>query len=351
MNIILPSSTYKSLQLYSLISRRVPQILAQISGVEPRPFVGRPVIDWPTLQLKPQRVAKFLQTYINHRMPLTNGTHGIRLHGLTDFDFQFNRINYAQESKTSLALIADQIDLTSQLAQIGQVDDQKYPSILTLHIGHSRGDKKAELARLAQVINEIAPLTQAKRVIINFESLPRFANGYYELGSDLNDFGEFFSQLKSLDSVGLTFDLAHSLVCYYGDYQKIKADLIKNNLLPLINYLHITVPAIGYLARPIALGRQHRFFIADILSILLFYQGDNHAGLLGQPVEEKEKWLDLVDFLVKNSKVADSRFNVVNLELGTKIWGTSKGATVKDVDYTLTRVKQRLGLTVEPSNN
>ncbi|MFA5358657.1 MAG: hypothetical protein WC310_02425 [Patescibacteria group bacterium] len=70
----------------------------------------------------------------------------------------------------------------------------------------------------------------------------------------------------------------------------------------------------------------------------LSYQLDSHIGInkfLKHLPEEKERFLDLVGFVVKNSVITQERFNVINLELGPKITGTDKGASVFDIKKTI----------------
>jgi hypothetical protein len=166
-----------------------------------------------------------------------------------------------------------------------------------------------------------------------------------ELGADLDNLAAIFSQLKDPANFGITFDVAHSLINYHSDYDKLKNILMEKKILPLINYIHLTAPHRDYQKRFTSAAGKHKFFFAQALAEMLSYQPDSHAGLatfFHDRPEEKDKFLDLVDFLVKKSKVAEDRFNVINLEMGLKVWGTDKGAKVGDLAYTLDKVRDRL---------
>ena len=56
----------------------------------------------------------------------------------------------------------------------------------------------------------------------------------------------------------------------------------------------------------------------------------------------EENFLYLVDFLLEKSRVLEEKFNVVNAEIGTNVAFTSKGASPRDIDYTLDIINRRV---------
>lgn len=338
MNFIIPSSAYRYIKYCSYFSAKARGILRSVSGAEPGLFLLRPLVDWQKLKLKPAMVGKLVRAAKEKRLLLTDGQHGVRLHGLTECGFKNNVVNYCFNIKSGISLLSEQIILTNKLANAAGVDDNLYPSILTIHAGEvNGGDKVLALKNLVEVLNTVLPLAKEKKVIVNLENIYDF-NGRQFIGAELSDLKKIFASINNNGYLGITFDLAHSLIAYKGDYEKIKKELLEKNLLPLINYLHLSVPTHGYRHKKSADEKNILLRCLGFFGYLLTWQADSHSGLkklFAVDPKEFNRYLDLVDFLLKNSRVGEPRFNVANLEVGAKAWFTGKGATVGDLEYTL----------------
>ncbi|MFA6534371.1 MAG: TIM barrel protein [Patescibacteria group bacterium] len=342
MNFLLPSSTYKYLKAISPWFLPARRLLKQISGVEPTLFFAAPLVDDKSGKFKPKVVEKLLRQFESGKLPLSNRAHGVRVHGLIDFGRGSNRVFYARDIDFSVTVLTEQIELVKQLVTIAGVDDRKLPSLLTIHLGQSEGDRSAELARLVEVFKKVLPLAEGKRVIISIENMfdPR---GGYSLGSDLEDLAAIFSGVGPTDWLTCTFDFSHALIHYHGNYQRIEEQLVKLNLLPKICFVHLTAPGIKYREKVEKYILPPRnFFPINALWYLLFHHPDNQSGFL--PLFKKHPGdykllLPLINFVLDKSAVKESRYNVATLELELKVWGTHAGATVKDMLYTLKTIK------------
>jgi len=342
LNIVIPSSTYKYVKLFTPVSQTARNILSSVSGVEPALFLLPPAIDWHEAKIRKFVKNIFLQNIARRKIPLTNGAHGIRLHGFSELSLVANVISYIKDVRFSVSLLIEQIYCLNEMAKIAQVDASVYPSVLVIHLGRSSGDLDQDFQNIIDIFNQVLPIAFENNVIISLETLWQYDKDYC-WGADLYDFARIFqSEIKNKESLGITFDTAHTLINYHGDYQKVTDILIKENLLQYINYLHIVPPGKKY--KKYKIGKDNIWsFLPFPLDALISAIPDTHNGIeefFALHPEDKENFLALLGLLFNKTKIREKEFNVVNLELGMRIWGTGKGATIGDIWQTMAEVKR-----------
>jgi len=339
MNFLVISSVYRYLRFFAPVSAKAKTIISRASGVEPTLFFAPRMIDWQKKTFYPEVVAKILEDYRDKKLPLTNGEHGIRVHGFIDLGRPGNRVFYADHVPSSIAVLTEQIKLTAQLAQIAGLDTAVHPSIITIHLGRSRGDMTAELDRLVRIFNEITPIAKAHNTIINIENVWNPGGVVeYSLGSDLADLVYLFDHIADPSAFGVTFDFAHGLIHYQGDYDKLRSDLVTSGLLPHITYLHLTMPG----------RRYHKKFewVMDPRRlpglgpvIYFFYRNPDSQGgisrLQRDYPHEVDQLADLMKFVAGESILKKpSTYHCATLEVGMKIPFTHSGAKIPDITKT-----------------
>ncbi len=334
---ILVAWLYKYLKLQAPFSASARAVLSQVTGVEPTLFLAPPMIDWELLQLRQEVVDRFINRLLISGQPLTNGHHGIRVHGFTDFGRKGNAIYYAKDIKTSVALLTEQINFCKELAKMSGVNDTKYPSLFTIHLGRSDDrDRAGEIRRLVEVFTEVAPIAERERVIVSVENLWDGTQGY-SLGSDLEDLSNIFAQVSN-PFIGMTFDFAHALIHYDGDYARVTERLTSLGLLPRISYLHITAPGPKYHEKIRSIVDAKKLFSAQVIYYIMFKNPDTQSGFkpfFKTHPEEQGRLLELIRLVTTQSRVASPELACATVELSPHIWGTDSGATTNDTAFTL----------------
>lgn len=332
LDLLLVSSTYRYFRLWRHVWPAAKKAIRKASGVEPTLFLVPKMIDWKHLKLDQERVDDFLNTIFLGDVPLSNGRHGVRVHGFTDFGRKGTAIFYAKDVKTSVALLTEQIHLVKTMAQRAEINDSRFPSLVTIHMGRCRGHRQAELKNIITILREIAPIAAQHRVIISAENLWD-ASGGYALGADLSDLHEVFSAVDS-PFIGMTFDFAHAAIHYQGDYAKISNQLERFGLLSKIYHLHLTAPSAHYhnKSRP-TLGEM------KVPSLKMFFylawrNPDNQGGVgpyLAAHPAEKELFSQLVRLIGQHSAAAtNERLHCGTVELNINVPGTHIGATAQE---------------------
>lgn len=285
-----------------------------------------------------------LAPYQTGKLRLTDGTHGVRLHGFTDFGWHENIVHYARDRRFAAAILREQINLTAALSDIAGLDRSRVPSLFTIHLGRSRGDRAAELETAAQAIADVMPLAQEKNVYVCVENLWEGLIDSYSLGSDLSDFARINERIGDQSHWGMTFDLAHALIHYRGDVEKVKQELESFDLLSRIIHCHITAPAPDYLQKvEFPLIMKH-FSALAALPYLLWRTPDSQGGFLPFGTVHPAELVSLrglLTWLAARAPFAQVPWAVATVELGGRVWGTPSGATVADVAYTLDCVRDR----------
>ncbi len=347
MRFLIISSLYRYLSFVAPISKKSAEILRQVSGVEPTLFFAPRLVDWQNKVFHQDVVDKIVNLYQTKNLPLTDQTHGLRLHGLIDLGRPGNRIHYADNVAASVGVLTEQIKLVAQLAKLAKIDTAKHPSIITIHLGRSRGKLNDELDRIVDIFNQVSDLAAQHHVIINMENVWNPGQKIeYSLGSNLSDFVYIFDRLKQPQNFGLTFDFAHALIHYQGDYEKIKSDLQNYNLLEKITYLHLTVPGHHY-RHKLNWKIDPRKLPGLGPVVYFFYKNpDGQSGikyLKNDYPSELQKLSELISFVAKNSILKkDKTFHCATVEMGAKIWGTHSGATISDIAQTFDFFKASL---------
>lgn len=342
LNIILASITYNRVRLLARFSPVAREILAAISGIEASLFLWRPIFE-KDYSFRKKFVSGFVGKIVNKQIPLTNGQHGVRVHGLTEATIT-NRINYFENAKKSRLILAEQIRLTKRLAEISGIDDQKFPSILTVHVGQRCRDHKTDIKILTQTLSGIADLARENRVFVNLETTRWDYFSHQNFGTDLSDFSQILEKLDQPQKfVGITFDTAHSLIGHDGDYEKIKNDLSRYGLLPYINYLHVVPPDAKYKSLQRENFSTGAKFPWPLIQYLFLPDGDSHISLpefFKNCTGEQTEFLNLIKFLIKKTQVTSKPFGVINFEVGPKIPGLGKGANNNDILESIKLIKK-----------
>ncbi len=340
IDLLLVSSTYRHLHFNRLWSASARQAIPRVSGVEPTLFLAPRMIDWTTLQLRPESVDAFFNTIFLTGAPLTNGRHGVRVHGFTDFGRRGNSIRYAENEKASVALLKEQIILTSRLAEEAGVDTTKYHSLFVIHLGRSGGKRKEELGRLVRVMRQVEPVAAEHKVVIGIENVFDAMKGY-SLGSEFSDIAEIVHAVDS-PFVGVTFDFAHALIHYRGDYDKIRQEIKKYDLLKHIAHLHLTAPAPHYVKKFDSIPKINNLLSAKGMYYLAFRNPDAQSGFskfFAAHPEEQQQLLDLTAFVAKNSLVSKEHLHCATVELTFNVHGTDIGASASDIFFTIRQLE------------
>ncbi|MBI5622077.1 TIM barrel protein [Candidatus Falkowbacteria bacterium] len=344
MKFLLISPVYRYLRALRRLSPSAQRVVSAVTGVESPLFLYSALIDRSQKRFIPAAREKFLRPFRQHTLPLTDGTHGVRLHGFFDFARSAkNVIYYSDDEQFSVALLTEQIMLTRELAKISGVDDTVYPSLFTIHLGDRlRRERREALTLVSRVLRQVLPLAAEQRVIISLENMWNFRSDCYELGSDLENFAEIFESLGDQPHLGMTFDFAHALIHYRGKTAVVSALLEKHHLLKKIYHFHFTAPAANYLRlAERMLPSEHLTFIR-LITTLLFRNPDNQGGLrafFNSRPEVKETYLAWVRQIVADSAAATPPYNCGTLELGVHFPLTRLGASVGDVEYSLNTVQ------------
>ncbi|MFA5358658.1 MAG: TIM barrel protein [Patescibacteria group bacterium] len=239
MNFIIPSSAYRYLKAFSYIFPTAREALNKISGVEPTLFLSPPLVDWKKIELKKGAAEKIINLFKEKKMPLTNGEHGLRLHGLIAFGLLSNQVDYLANPQDGVKLLIEQIKFLRRLKDVSPGTDK--PAIITIHLGRRKKSFDDNTLQIGKIFEQVLPIAADNGVIVNIETVCGEIHGGC-FGSDLKDFEPLVQRWGNNENWGITFDFSHTLIHYGGDYEEIKKDLLRYGLLPKINYAHLVSP-------------------------------------------------------------------------------------------------------------
>ncbi len=182
--------------------------------------------------------------------------------------------------KENIKKLLGQIELVAHLSR-----DQRenLPKILILHPGlilFKKSERRA-IANIASILRATAEKAKEKNVLLSLETM--YSEGpHYAIGTEIGELVEIIEKSGCKKQVGITIDLAHSLVAYKGHYNLLEKEI--KAAKDYIHYAHVHHPT-----------DKAKYFRSKLDYIKEAPLEDGHTDIIGIP--EEKRFNDLIRLL------------------------------------------------------